>query len=101
MIRYLAWRGIPRDLGTRVRRYYEHYYTQRAIFDETSIIGDLNPQLQAELVTYMLSRTLSKLSILSRVNPDFRFALFYLLKPVRAHGPLPAPAEPSCPRETQ
>ena len=40
---YLQWRGVPKELGIRVRRYYEHFYTQRAIFDEASILGEFNP----------------------------------------------------------
>ena len=79
---YLRWRGIPRDLGIRVRRYYEHFFTQRAIFDEGSILGELNPQLHSEVVQKILSGTLGKLPIFNLLDPDFRLALFPLLKPL-------------------
>ena len=38
---YLEWRELPKDLVIRIRRYYEHYYTKRAIFNETEILSDL------------------------------------------------------------
>ena len=79
---YLQWRGIPKELGVRVRRYYEHYYTQRAIFDESTIITELNPQLQTEVVQRILSRTMSRLPLFAQLDPDLRFALFPLLKPL-------------------
>ena len=60
MKEYLIWRGIPKELGIRVRRYYEHFYTKRAIFEEERIIGDLNPQLQVEVVSRILSRTMAR-----------------------------------------
>ena len=55
---YLAWRDLPRDLSIRTRRYYEHYYTRRAVFDEEAILGSLNPQLHYEVVQSILSNTL-------------------------------------------
>ena len=43
--RYVAWRGLPRDLTIRIRRYYEFFYEKQAVFDEAAILGDLNPQV--------------------------------------------------------
>ena len=114
---YLAWRQIPRDLGIRVRRYYEFFFTHKPIFDEGLILGELNPQLHSEVVQKILSGTVSasgrsqghatlcccskpasaaphvpradlpseqlgKLPIFHRLDPDFRLALFPLLKPI-------------------
>lgn len=41
----MAWRGLPRDLTIRIRRYYEFFYEKQAVFDEAAILGDLNPQV--------------------------------------------------------
>ena len=43
---YLGWRDVPRDLGIRVKRYYEHYLEKRAVFDESAILHELSPNLQ-------------------------------------------------------
>jgi len=79
---YLAWRGLPRDLSIRTKRYYEHYYTRRAVFDEQSILGGLNPQLHAEVVTCILRDTLGRLPLYAKLTPQFTFKLFPLLKPL-------------------
>ena len=44
---YVQWRSLPKDLVIRIRRYYEHYYTRRAVFDEADILTQLNPQVRA------------------------------------------------------
>ena len=64
----------------RIRRYYEHYYTRRAVFDEADILTQLNPQLHAEVVNHILHEQLGKLSLFTKLNPDFTLELFPLLK---------------------
>ena len=48
--RYVQWRSLPKDLVTRVRRYYEHYYDRTAVFDESDILTGLNPNLRVEVL---------------------------------------------------
>ena len=84
---YLAWRGIPRDTAIRVRRYYEHYYTKRAVFDERSILDNLNPTLHQEVVEYILASTTSQNPVFSKLSASFKLMLFPLLKPqALGHG---------------
>lgn len=52
---YLIWRKVPKNLRIRIRRYYEHYYTREPVFDEDTILGGLNPLLQAEVSHGMLT----------------------------------------------
>lgn len=33
---WIQWRQLPRDLGVRMRRYYEHYWISQSVFDESA-----------------------------------------------------------------
>ena len=79
---YVQWRSLPKDLVIRIRRYYEHYYTRRAVFDESDILTQLNPQLHAEVVHYILNDSLGQLPLFQKLNPDFKLEMFPLLKPI-------------------
>ena len=52
------------------------------MFDETDILTQLNPQLHAEVVNYILNDSLGQLPLFSKLNPDFKLELFPLLKPI-------------------
>lgn len=82
---YLLWREIPRGLGVRVRRYYEHYYKSRPVFDEATILAELNPTLHSEMVQHILSTTLGKLPLFrdGRCDPDFFEQMFGFVKPTQ------------------
>ena len=80
---YLAWRGIPRELSVRTRRYYEHYYRHKDIFDETEILDNLNPRLNQEIVSFILKDTLGKLPLFKTLSRDFQIACFPKLRPGR------------------
>lgn len=69
---YLRWRQIPRDLSVRVRRYYEHFYEQRSVWDELSILRGLNSALHGEVVGQVLQRTLGQLPLFRRLSVDFQ-----------------------------
>ena len=79
---YLEWRELPKDLVIRIRRYYEHYYTKRAIFNETEILSDLSPELKSEAVQQILSGLMGKLPLFNKLSLDFKRALFPLLTPM-------------------
>jgi hypothetical protein len=69
---YVLWRSLPKDLVTRVRRYYEHYYEHTAVFDETDILKGLNPSLRVEVVDHILAESLGRLPIFGLLNADFK-----------------------------
>lgn len=79
---YVQWRSLPKDLVIRIRRYYEHYYTRSAVFDEADILHNLNPQLEAEVVNYIIHEQLRHLPLFSKLNPSFKIELFPHLKPI-------------------
>ena len=81
---YLRWRELPRTLSARVRRYYEHFYTRRAVFDERTILQDLTPELRADVVSYVLRGTLRQLPLAQKLSPEFQELLFPMLKPLSA-----------------
>ena len=78
---YIAWRRIPKHLGLRLRRYYEHYYRERPHFDETEILSCLNPMLNAEVVKFVLREKIGKLAIFEKLSPEFHLAAFSKLRP--------------------
>lgn len=78
---YLRWRQLPRDLALRVRRYYVHFYTQRAVFDERNILQGLSPALHGEIVQFVLKDSLGRLPIIQRLSPEFQLLIFPMLKP--------------------
>ena len=80
---YLAWRGVPRELSLRTRRYYEHYYRHKDIFDEAEILDNLNPRLNQEIVTFILKDTLGKLPLFKTLSRDFQIKCFPKLRPGR------------------
>jgi len=79
---YVQWRSLPKDLIIRIRRYYEHYYTRRAVFNETDILDQLNPQLHLEVVNHILEEQLGGLPLFAKLNPNFKIELFPYLKPI-------------------
>mmetsp|Transcript_15468 Transcript_15468/g.31067 ORF Transcript_15468/g.31067 Transcript_15468/m.31067 type:complete len:198 (-) Transcript_15468:1134-1727(-) len=79
---YLLWREVPHKLRARVRRFYEHYYTKVAIFDEESILNGLSPGLHQEVVLHILSSIGAKLRIFQKFDSDFMLTIFPHLKPV-------------------
>ena len=84
---YLTWRGIPRDLSLRTRRYYEHYYGRQDIFDEQRILQNLNPRLRDEVISFILEGTIGKLNIFKTLSREFLLACFHKLRPCKyQHG---------------
>jgi len=80
---YMRWRGLPKDLSRRVRRYYDHYYTERPGFDEGAIIDGLNQSLRQEVVCEILRDSLGRLHLFAvKLTPSVQAALFPKLKPL-------------------
>lgn len=90
---YLGWRGIPRQLAIRVRRYYEHYYAYRTVFDEESILSSLNPSLHSEIVQFLVGETVGRIPLVAKLSPQFQEQMFPYFKPLSF-----APQEVGVPR---
>jgi len=55
---YMLYRKLPRNLRQRITDYYEHRY-QGKMFDEASILGELNECLREVRITAMSQMTTS------------------------------------------
>jgi hypothetical protein len=72
---YLLWRQTPRDLATRIKRYYEHFYTKQPVFDEQQILKGLSPSLHTELVRSVCQDTLGRIPLVRTLTCSTREAL--------------------------
>jgi len=79
---YLQWRGTPKELSVRIKRYYEFFYQKQAVFDEKSILKDLSPALHAELLRTICADTISRLPLFAKLSPDFQKQIFPYIKPL-------------------
>jgi len=80
---YMRWRRMPRDLSSRVRRYYEFYYEQRTAFDEVEILEGLTPPLRLEVVYHALKETIGRMPLFRcTLDAAFQLEIFPLLKPL-------------------
>ena len=83
---WLAWRGVPNEVGIRVRRYYEHYYQLKGGFDEKSIFENLSPELQATVLKHVVGSTMHRLPAFqlfarNHLSNDMQMNMFPMLKP--------------------
>ena len=46
---YLRWHKFPTELTTRVKRYYEFYFSRKSAMDEDEILNGLAPALRKEV----------------------------------------------------
>ena len=80
---YMRWRKLPRELVARLRRYYNFYYSRKAVFDEEKILGGLTPALRFEVVQHAVKDTIGKIPLFaSSLDPLFQLEVFPLLKPL-------------------
>ena len=75
-------RQVPRHLSVKVRRYYEYYYTQAAVFEEAEILDPLPPILHNDVVSFVTQVTLLKVPLFKRLDPTIYKYILPLLKPL-------------------
>ena len=80
-------RQVPRHLSVKVRRYYEYYYTQAAVFEEAEILDPLPPILHNDVVSFVTQVTLLKVPLFKRLDPTIYKYILPLLKPLRLNKP--------------
>ncbi|MDF1664368.1 MAG: ion transporter, partial [Planctomycetota bacterium] len=79
---FLKYRRISHPLQVRVRGYYEYLWESRMAYDESSIIDDLPPSLQAELLLFINRGIIEKVPIFVNVGEDFIREIAVALKAV-------------------
>ena len=75
-------RNMPRKLFTRVRKYYEHYYTKKSAFDEDMIVRGLTPALRQEVTGILLRDSLGHFPLFALLGIDFQRSVYPQLKPL-------------------
>ena len=61
---------VPRELRNRVREYYEVKY-QGKMFNENSILDELNPLLREKVINFNCRSLVKSVEFLAAADPDF------------------------------
>ncbi|ELU07155.1 hypothetical protein CAPTEDRAFT_63273, partial [Capitella teleta] len=76
---YMMYRKLPRNLRQRITDYYEHRY-QGKMFDEDSILGELNECLREEIVNYNCRALVASVPFFTHADPNFVSEIITQLK---------------------
>jgi len=79
---WMLSRNMPRKLFSRVRKYYEHYYTKKSAFPEDEIISSLTPALRHEVTSVLLRDSLGNFPLFALLGIDFQRSVYPHLKPL-------------------
>ena len=79
---YLRWHKFPSDLTSRVKRYYEFYFSRKSAMDEDAILAGLAPSLRREVLTHLLNKSVGKFPVFKELHNDLRLEVQPMLKPV-------------------
>ncbi|ESO13015.1 hypothetical protein HELRODRAFT_63471, partial [Helobdella robusta] len=67
---YMMYRKLPRKLRQRITEYYEHRYHGK-MFDEISILNELNECLKEEIVNYNCRALVASVPFFTHADPNF------------------------------
>ncbi|KAL8566272.1 hypothetical protein ACOMHN_056844 [Nucella lapillus] len=67
---YMIYRKLPRTLRQRITDYYEHRY-QGKMFDETTILSELNECLHYEVVNHNCRSLVASVPFFTNADPSF------------------------------
>ncbi|XP_076465406.1 uncharacterized protein LOC143297117 [Babylonia areolata] len=67
---YMIYRKLPRSLRQRITDYYEHRY-QGKMFDETTILSELNECLHYEVVNHNCRSLVASVPFFTNADPSF------------------------------
>ena len=83
---YLRWHRFTPELSTRVKRYYEFYYTRQSAMDEEFIVNQLAPTLRRDVQAHLLNRSIRRLPLFasrrSYVTLDLQLLAHTMLRPL-------------------
>ena len=63
-------RGFPKQLSTRMRRYFKHLYSNKSAVDEQGIINQLSTSLRVEVATFLVSTLMSSVDLFVNLGPS-------------------------------
>uniref|UniRef100_A0A8C3G9T0 Hyperpolarization activated cyclic nucleotide gated potassium channel 4 n=1 Tax=Cyclopterus lumpus TaxID=8103 RepID=A0A8C3G9T0_CYCLU len=67
---YMSFHKLPADMRQRIHDYYEHRY-QGKMFDEDSILGELNEPLREEIVNFNCRKLVASMPLFANADPNF------------------------------
>lgn len=67
---YMSYMKLPRPLRRNITKYYEHRYRGK-MFDETSILAEVNECLHEEIVNFNCRRLISSVSFFEKADQNF------------------------------
>ncbi|KAE8632115.1 hypothetical protein XENTR_v10001438 [Xenopus tropicalis] len=76
---YMSFHKLPADFRQRLHDYYEHRY-QGKMFDEDSILGELNEPLREEIVNFNCRKLVASMPLFANADPSFVTAMLTKLK---------------------
>ena len=79
---YLRWHRFPSDLSTRVKRYYEFYFSRKSAMDEEQILNCLAPALRREVLLHLLGKSVGRMPALAALTTDEQLEVQPMLKPL-------------------
>ncbi|XP_078525446.1 potassium/sodium hyperpolarization-activated cyclic nucleotide-gated channel 2 [Lissotriton helveticus] len=76
---YMSFHKLPADFRQRIHDYYEHRY-QGKMFDEDSILEELNEPLREEIVNFNCRKLVASMPLFANADPNFVTAMLTKLK---------------------
>ncbi|KAM9329247.1 potassium/sodium hyperpolarization-activated cyclic nucleotide-gated channel 2 [Gastrophryne carolinensis] len=76
---YMSFHKLPADFRQRIHDYYEHRY-QGKMFDEDSILEELNEPLREEIVNFNCRKLVASMPLFANADPSFVTAMLTKLK---------------------
>lgn len=78
---YMRYRKFPIDLQVDVKMYFDYYWKNKSVFDEASIVTQVAPPLQEEVIDYLKKICLNDMSTITRHGYDFVAAALSVVQP--------------------
>uniref|UniRef100_A0AAY4C714 Cyclic nucleotide-binding domain-containing protein n=1 Tax=Denticeps clupeoides TaxID=299321 RepID=A0AAY4C714_9TELE len=76
---YMSFHKLPADMRQKIHDYYEHRY-QGKIFDEDSILSELNDPLKEEIVNFNCRKLVATMPLFANADPNFVTGMLSKLK---------------------
>ncbi|KAI5100418.1 potassium/sodium hyperpolarization-activated cyclic nucleotide-gated channel 3 [Silurus meridionalis] len=76
---YMSFHKLPADMRQRIHDYYEHRY-QGKMFDEESILGELNEPLREEIISFNCRKLVATMPLFANADPNFVTAMLTKLR---------------------
>ena len=77
---YMNEKGLSASLQRRVKKYYEHYLSQRSAFDESTVLDELTPRLKNEVLLYVNRETVRNIHFFHSLDEDFISQIVQIMK---------------------